>query len=73
MIKQKVERIDIWTEGNENPLCFERFYCNGKFMWQIHEDYQVRDDNTNYEHDNKNRHSGIYWYDDIECNSNDWR
>ena len=44
MIKQKVERIDIWTEGNENPLCFERFYCNGKFMWQIHEDYQVRDE-----------------------------
>lgn len=31
--------IDIWTDGNDNPLRFESFNCNGNTLWHIHEEY----------------------------------
>ena len=39
----KANCIDIWTEGNDNPLRFESFDCNGNTLWHIHEEYFTSD------------------------------
>ena len=49
MITRTAECIDIWTKGNENPLRFEAFECNGETLWHIHEEYFANDVCT-YDH-----------------------
>lgn len=41
-----VNCIDIWTEGNDNPLRFESFKCNDNTLWHIHEEYFNRNVHT---------------------------